>query len=350
MITGLPALWTLALLAIAASPAAPQPGQTAQVTFTDYPALARNSEIVRRTLSPLSQEIIRRRLAASRTAMAEHSVDLTKARFVVYLPSRRPAAGYGLIVFVPPSDDAKLPSGWAAVLDRSGFIYVSATASGNDQAVLTTRIPLALIAAGELLQRYEIDPARIYVGGFSGGSRTALRIALAYPDVFHGVLLNAGSDPIGEPPDILPPADLFSRFQASRVVFVTGALDLSARASDANSAQSMSSHCVFNVRTIVVPATGHAVAASAVFSDALDSLQRDSPREQGRLEACRAAFTARLGGAVSEARALVAAGRGVAARTRILALDRSFGGLAAEQIIDLAGACACGLLPEDGRK
>jgi predicted esterase len=345
----------LALLTVVAPPAMaqtpPQPGQTSEVTFTDYPALARNAEILRRMLSPLTQEVIRRRLAASRTAVAEESVELTKARFVVYLPSQRPAAGYGLIVFVPPWDDARLPPGWAAVLDRSGFIYVSAAASGNEQAVLTRRTPLALIATGEILKRYEIDPARVYVGGFSGGSRTALRIALAYPDVFDGALLNAGSDPIGEPPDILPPVALLARFQVgTRVVFATGALDTSARASAASSVDSMSRSCVFNVRTILVPATGHAVAQPADLSEALDSLQRGRPVDQGRLDACRAALDRRMAGAVREAKALVATGRGAAARTRILELDRSFGGLAAPQIVDLAEACACGILPEAASK
>jgi predicted esterase len=344
-------LAALALLTIVARPAvaelAPRADQSSEVSITDYPALARNSEIVRRMLSPLTQEIIRRRLADSRTTMAEESVDLAKARFVVYLPSRRPAAGYGLIVFAPPWDDARLPAGWAAVLDRSGFIYVSAAGSGNDQAVLSRRVPLALIAAGEIAKRYDVDPARVYVGGFSGGSRTALRIALAYPDVFHGVLLNAGSDPIGEPPDILPAPDLFARFQAStRVVFVTGALDTSARAADASSAESMARSCVFNVRTINVPATGHSIAPPAELSEALDSLQRDRPVDQGHLDACRATLQGRLDRAISGAKALAAAGRGGAARSRILDLDRSFGGLAAEQIVDLAQACACGILPE----
>ncbi|HEY1927157.1 MAG TPA: PHB depolymerase family esterase [Caulobacteraceae bacterium] len=346
----------LALLTIVASPAMaqapPQAGQAPGVTFTAYPALARNSEMLRRMLSPLTQEIIRRRLAASRSAVAEESVDLSKERFVVDLPSHRPAAGYGLIVFVPPWDDAKVPPGWAAVLDREGFIYVSAAGSGNEQDVLTRRVPLALIAAGEVLGRYEIDPARVYVGGFSGGSRIALRIALAYPDVFRGALLDAGSDPIGVPPDILPPADLFARFQAStRVVFVTGTLDLTARASDASSSESMSRFCMFNVRTIGIPDTGHAVATPAKLTEALDSLQHDRLVDQGRLDACRAKLAGRLTAAVGEARALVAAGRGPAARSRILDLDRTFGGLAAEQIVDLADTCGCGITPgEKGSK
>ena len=347
-------LAALALLTIVASSATAQApaqrGEASEVSFTDYPALARNSEILRRMLSPLTQEMIRRRLAASGTTVAEESIDLAKAKFVIYLPSFRPAAGYGLIVFVAPWGEAKLPPAWAAVLDRLGFIYVSAASSGNDQSVLTRRVPLALIAVGDVLKRYEIDPAQVYVGGFSGGSRTALRIALAYPDLFRGALLNAGADPIGAPPDVLPPADLFARFQATtRVVFVTGALDTSARASDASTSESMSRWCVLNTRTISVPGAGHESVPPAELSEALGSLQHDRLVDQGRLEACRAKLESRMAEALTEARALVAAGRGAGARSRILGLDRTFGGLAAAQIVGLAATCGCGLLSGDGR-
>ena len=67
--------------------------------------------------------------------------------------------------------------------------------------------------------RYPIDPKRVYVGGLSGGSRAAEMTALAYPDVFRGALLNAGSDPIGGEAGIyLPPAELFRRFQETKLV------------------------------------------------------------------------------------------------------------------------------------
>ena len=73
---------------------------------------------------------------------------------------------------------------------------------------------------------YPIDLARVYVGGLSGGSRVAEIAALAFPDVFRGVLLNAGSDPIGGEQGIyLPPPDLFRKFQTTRIVYVTGGED-----------------------------------------------------------------------------------------------------------------------------
>src|SRR4029077_12118401 len=85
------------------------------------------------------------------------------------------------------------------------------------------------------------------VGGFSGGSRVALKIALAYPDLFRGVLLNAGSDPIGDTEALLPPDDLFAQFQNStRLVYVTGSADSPNIQLDSVSRDSMKAWCVFN--------------------------------------------------------------------------------------------------------
>jgi pimeloyl-ACP methyl ester carboxylesterase len=64
------------------------------------------------------------------------------------------------------------------------------------------------------------------VGGFSGGARVALRIALGYPDVFRGAILNAGSDPIGDSATPLPPRELFAGFQEeARLIYITGEKD-----------------------------------------------------------------------------------------------------------------------------
>ena len=92
---------------------------------------------------------------------------------------------------------------------------------------LTRRAPLALLAAYNLMSRYPVDAQKVYVGGFSGGARIALRLALAYPDLFHGALLNAGSDPLGMPgrPHRRSP-QLLQQFQEStRLVYVTGEHD-----------------------------------------------------------------------------------------------------------------------------
>ncbi len=175
------------------------------VVFSDYSPLSGSAELLHRFLSPLNAMRAGKRLAHSAVALRDQPIDLTQERFTVYVPSHPPTEGYGLLVFVPPWENAMLPRGWAATLDRHGVIFVSAANSGNEANILDRREPLALLAAHNIMQRFHVDPARIYVGGFSGGSRVALRLALEFPDVFRGAFLNAGSDPIGDAQTPLAP-------------------------------------------------------------------------------------------------------------------------------------------------
>jgi poly(3-hydroxybutyrate) depolymerase len=77
---------------------------------------------------------------------------------------------------VLPWPQAEVPHKWISTLDRHGTIYVSAANSGNDADVLDRRDPLAVLAADNIMRRYHVDSRRVYVGGFSGGSRVALHI------------------------------------------------------------------------------------------------------------------------------------------------------------------------------
>src|SRR5579883_2009362 len=197
-----------------------------QVVFTQYTPLFKNAEIMRRLLSPIARQEVLDSLARSLEALAPYPIDLAKEKFLVYVPPGAPHSphGFALLVWVSPWDRATLPFGWASQLDRYGVIFVAAEGAGNPTNVLSRRVPLALSAEENIVRQYPIDRERIYVGGFSGGSRVALRIALGYPDVFHGALLHAGSNALGGYP--IPPRDLFLRFQSSsHIVYVTGALD-----------------------------------------------------------------------------------------------------------------------------
>ena len=212
------------------------------VTFSAYSPLSGSVELARRTLSPLANLEVARASARLRP----QAIDLTQESFSIYVPARHPSKGYALMAFIPPWQDAHLPAGWAAVFDEHGMIFVSAARSGNEENVIDRRIPLALLGAYNIMQRYPIDPDRVYIGGFSGGSRVAMRTALAYPDLFRGALLNAGSDPIGGSEALLPPDDLFAQFQSStRLVYVTGSEDSWNIQHDRDSRDSMQAWCVF---------------------------------------------------------------------------------------------------------
>ena len=216
----------LACRATAGDPPTGSAGLQRNVVFTEYSPLSRSTELLRRWFSPLNALRVLEDSTSSGKPLRAQRVDLANETFTVYVPPHAPPHGYALLVFVPPWETATVPKLWRAALDRPHMILVSAANSGNGADVLNRREPLALLAAENIMRSYPLDPERVYIGGFSGGSRMALRIARGYPDVFHGALLNAGSDPIGNAQIPLPPQELLRQFQEStRVVYVTGAHD-----------------------------------------------------------------------------------------------------------------------------
>jgi pimeloyl-ACP methyl ester carboxylesterase len=312
-------------------------GLQSDVVFSDYSPLSSSAELVRRLLSPLNAVRAGKRLAHSAVALRDQPIDLAQERFTVFVPSHSPAEGYGLMVFVPPWENAMLPRGWAAVLDRHGVIFVSAANSGNEANILDRREPLALLAAHNVMQRFPVDPARIYVGGFSGGSRVALRLALGYPDVFRGAFLDAGSDPIGNSQAPLPSPELFSRFQEmTRIVYVSGQNDAVNVEKDAASEQSLLEWCVFDWYAERSPWTGHEVAGPAVLGRALDMLDKHAEPKLTRLNKCRLRINQELGKQIDQASDLLAAGNAEGARKSLNKIDTRYGGLAAPRSVDLA--------------
>jgi hypothetical protein len=85
------------------------------VSFTEYPPLSSNSELIRRLMSPFAAVEIQRVLALSGRRLSEQSIDLAQEKFMMYVPSGKPPHGYALLVFVPPWQDQRLPRGWASV-------------------------------------------------------------------------------------------------------------------------------------------------------------------------------------------------------------------------------------------
>jgi len=307
------------------------------VVFSDYSAFSRSAELLHRLLSPLNAEQASKRLAHSAVALRDQPIDLAQERFTVYVPSHSPGQGYGLLVFVPPWENAMLPQGWAEVLERHGVIFVSAANSGNAANVLDRREPLALLAAHNIMQRFRVDPQRIYVGGFSGGSRIALRLALGFPDLFRGALLNAGSDPIGDAQTPLPSAELFSRFQEMmRLVYISGQNDAVNVEKDAASTRSMREWCVFDSYLERSPWVEHEVAGSAALYRALVMLDKHAKPNLARLNKCRSRINQQLAKEVDQAGDLLAAGNVDGARRLLNTIDTRYGGLAAPRSVDLA--------------
>ena|SRR5690348_7644086 len=335
------ALGLASLCAIAVCAAAPPPtGLQRDVVFSTPAPLARNGELLRRLVSPLHAIDMQRAMASNPLAMQASPLAPARQHFGLYVPtSRAPAPGYALLVFVPPWNDARIPVEWIPVLDRNHAIFVTAAGSGNDADVLDRRDPLALLAAYNVMQRYRVDPEHVYVGGFSGGARVALRLALAWPDLFRGALLDAGSDPIGTAQIPLPPAELLHRFQqSSRIVFLTGSDDAIRQAQRARSAESLQQWCAFDTDSITLLHTGHALADAAGFAQALGALFKPRAPDAAKVDACRARNAAALAKDLANAESLIHAGDAGQAMQALTAIDAHYGGLAAPRSIELLHA------------
>jgi pimeloyl-ACP methyl ester carboxylesterase len=308
------------------------------VVFTEYSALSSTPELVRRLLSPLNA--LRANQAAARMgkALRGQPINLASESFSIYVPAHPPPHGYSLLVFVPPWSKAEVPSQWIPVLERHDMILVTAANSGNDASTVDRREPLALLAAHNAMAQYPVDPQQVYISGFSGGSRVALRLALGYPDVFHGALLNAGSDPIGTADVPLPPADLFHQFQDSmRLVYVTGERDEARLIDDTHSRQSLEKWCVFDVVTESEPRREHELADASAFSRSLDALLKHTPTHPNKLPDCRARIDAELSAQLKQVEDSFARGDPSTARRLLDKIDAHYGGLAAPRSVELAG-------------
>ena len=165
--------------------------------------------------------------------------DLAKESFSVVVPaSYRPEKPPGLLVWISPDEDGGLV--WPEllpVLEEANLIWVGANQSGNVRPKWT-RVGLALDALANLPKLYPLDPGRIYVGGYSGGGRTASTLAFLYPDAVRGTFCMRGVDiyralPVSDRPGASwpaafhepPKAALSELRQHHRFVLLTGEVD-----------------------------------------------------------------------------------------------------------------------------
>lgn len=183
-----------------------------------------------------------------------------------YVPRSYDAASpAGLIVWISSSTRGGSPRKWNGALTEQNLIAIGANKTGNRTPV-AERMLKAMLAPQFAAKSYRIDPARVYVAGYSSGASTATRVAVAQPAIFKGGLYVAGGVSWGdnEPPKI----DLIRR---NRHVFLIGSNDylledtkrvfLSYR--DAG---------VENSLLILVPNLRHEWPGPSYFSEAIDFL------------------------------------------------------------------------------
>jgi dienelactone hydrolase len=321
------------LLAVAQVAFGAVPGLHEDVVFDSPSPHARTQVLLERLLSPLASRRALESMGASAAALPGYTVELAGERFAVYVPAAPPPpGGYGLFVFVAPWKTAVVPPPWRAALDEAGLLFVTAAAAGNDAPVLTRRAPLALDAVAGASARWPVDASRVYIGGFSGGARVALRLAMAWPDVFAGALVDGSADPVGSEDVPLPDRALLERAQDHlRLVYAWGTADrINVEASEASFASARDA-CIANVHRLPMRGRGHEPVDGATWRHALHLLESAPVADDG-LAACRSRLYASRDADLANVRALQAAGRLDDVRKALDELDARYGALALPEI------------------
>src|SRR5690606_12258046 len=277
------------------------------VPLRELSPLAARDQIAHRLLSPLARREYDRVVAGNGLRVRDQDIATGEEHYDVFVPE---AAGdgepLGLLVYISPGDEFRLPPGWGKVLERERLVLVAARNSGNSRNMVGRRVPLALHGHALATSRYRIDPERVYIAGFSGGGRVAQLVAFAYPDVFRGVLMFAGSDPFGEGAVPPPPRELMEQVQSRlRVVQSTGLADSVNIAIDSRMRRGMARMCIRNVDVVDQPRLGHGLPRAPGFSRAVDALL-EPVRTPTVDEGCRAGLQERVDEALAEVEAMLA--------------------------------------------
>jgi predicted esterase len=136
--------------------------------------------------------------AAGPAAKSIGRYDPRDQRYQLYVPpTYKSTKTWPLVLFVSPGDD---PLGWRAwrkPCEDGDWLFAAAYAAGNTCS-LGQRIHILLDVLDDVRRRYQIDPDRTYIAGFSGSSAVAARIAFALPDHFGGIISLSGDAPLPE--------------------------------------------------------------------------------------------------------------------------------------------------------
>lgn len=185
----------------------------------------------------------------------------------LYVPDSYDAAHpAGVVVYVSPTPKGGPPRIWNEPLDDKNLIWIGANNAGNRVGV-GKRMFLAMLAPKILAREYALNSDRIYVAGFSGGGKTASRVATGRPEVFRGGIYIAGAESWGT---TTPPPKL-DIIRQNYHVFLTGTNDFNERLTRRVYA-SYKGAGVENCKLIVVKRLGHELPGRNVFIRAIDYL------------------------------------------------------------------------------
>jgi hypothetical protein len=191
-----------------------------------------------------------------------------KITWKMYVPdSYDPGRPAGLMVYISPTRQGRMPSGWKPVFDDENLIFISADQSGN-RTPTKRRMLFAALAPYVVSSDFEVDPDRIYVSGFSGGGKAASIAAMNFANLFTGAIYICGAEFW---PDVSP--ELWSKAKSNRYVFLTGGRDFN-RTLTGKIYGKYERAGLVNIILMSIPGMGHDTPDRAHFQEAINYLDQ----------------------------------------------------------------------------
>ncbi len=184
----------------------------------------------------------------------------------VYVPeSYDPASPAGLVVWVSPTSEGRLPAKWQAAFDAKNLIWIGADDSGN-RVLTKKRMMMATLAPYAIQGLYQVDTERVYVAGFSGGGKVASFAAVNFSRLFSGAIYICGVESLSN----FDSAVLDSA-KSGRYVFVTGRNDFN-RTLTRRVHKEYVRAGLENSDLVIIPNMGHELPNRNRFLEALNYL------------------------------------------------------------------------------
>jgi ankyrin repeat protein/predicted esterase len=203
--------------------------------------------------------------------------ELDKFPVSVYVPrAYSGAAPYGLLVFVHATkagSTAYPNAGYRKVLDAHHLIWASFSAYNGIFQPFAERdyhVVFMLAVVHEMRRRFNVDPGRIYLAGFSWGAQIVAANLPRYADVFQGGIVMGGSGDYGTP------NGLAQARRRQRIVFSAGDYDPN-RIETFDQYSSYLLDGFRHVHFMQDPGHGHSLLSPPLFEQALRFLESPTP-------------------------------------------------------------------------
>lgn len=244
-----------------------KPGVRSSITFAKSPPVSDNAQL-------------QMRMHAAETP-PPFSIRMEK--FDIIVPKKyKKGDPHGLFIWVSPSNAPSLSPEWEAVLAEKKLIFVGAHNSGNNREVFA-RMRMAVDANDNLRDLYDIDPARVYVSGFSGGGRIASMLGVTYADMFTGTIAFMGANFYTDVVDAAKTEVFQMRYiphqeivelakNEGRYVLVTGEKDFNLKNTTAVYEDGFKKEGFKTVQLMNIPGQGHQPPKAEWLKKALDYL------------------------------------------------------------------------------